>query len=218
MALEVAVHTIGQLEQYRNTVHDTITEDFDNVEKNLLTSLEELSVDLDNHIGELTSIEEPLKNSLDTETLSIIQDGHEEPREVLLQDQVSAFRKLREDKEEVLRKLWEDWENVQLQLIGLAAEVLGQDALTFAQVRDEDLKPGQKEKLQNTLTAARRLFDEKGKHHEGLEQDLGGFQESISRIANKTEKAVVEMQQQYNSQKSKLFKGLHRHIELLAAL
>lgn len=165
------------------------------MEKNLLTSLEELSVDLDNHIGELTSIEEPLKNSLDTETLSIIQDGHEEPREVLLQDQVSAFRKLREDKEEVLRKLWEDWENVQLQLIGLAAEVLGQDALTFAQVRDEDLKPGQKEKLQNTLTAARRLFDEKGKHHEGLEQDLGGFQESISRIANKTEKAVVEMQQ-----------------------
>ncbi|KIW13232.1 hypothetical protein PV08_08419 [Exophiala spinifera] len=207
-----------QLDRYRSSVHDAVTKDFDNVEKNLLTSLEELSVDFDNHIGKLTSIEEPLGKPFATETLSILKEGDEQQQEVLLQDQVAAFRKLRADKEEILRRLWEEWEGTQLQLIGLAAEVLGQDALTFAQVRDEDLKPGQREKLQSTLTNAQRLFDKKREHQEGLQQHLGAFEENIGQIASKTEKTVVEMQQQYNTQKSKLFKGLHRHIELLAAL
>lgn len=127
--------------------------------------------------------------------MSIVRSGNERPQEVLLQDRITAFKSLRQDKEEALRKLWEEWEDTQLELIGLAAEALGRDALTFAQVRDEDLKPGQREKLQNTLMNAQRLFEKKRGHHESLQQDLGAFEENIDQIASKTEKTVAEMQQ-----------------------
>ncbi|KIW52453.1 hypothetical protein PV05_08088 [Exophiala xenobiotica] len=208
------------LDQYRESIHTSVVKDLENVEKALVTGLEELTVDLDHHFDDLANIEEPLQKPFDTETLSIQPKPgpKQQAQEVLLQDRITAFRKLREEKEKILCKLWEDWEDIQFRLIGLAAEVLGQDTLAFAQVRDEDMKPGQREKLENALEAAQKIFDANGDPHDSLAQDLEAFEENVGQIASKTKSTVSELQQQYNVQKNKLFKGLHRHIELLAAL
>ena len=177
-----------------------MVKDLENVERALVTGLEDLTVDLDHHFGDLAKIEEPLQKPFDTETLSIQPDpdaegSERQAEEVLLQDRITAFRKLREEKEKILCKLWEDWEDIQFRLIGLAAEVLGQDTLAFAQVRDEDMKPGQREKLENALMAAQKVFDENGDPHDSLAQDLEAFEENVGQIARKTKMTVSELQQ-----------------------
>lgn len=174
-----------------------MVKDLENVEKALVTGLEELTVDLDHHFDDLANIEEPLQKPFDTETLSIQPKPgpKQQAQEVLLQDRITAFRKLREEKEKILCKLWEDWEDIQFRLIGLAAEVLGQDTLAFAQVRDEDMKPGQREKLENALEAAQKIFDANGDPHDSLAQDLEVFEENVGQIASKTKSTVSELQQ-----------------------
>ncbi len=126
---------------------------------------------------------------------------------------------------------------MQLQLISLAAEALGRDRIVFAQTREEDLKPGQKEGLEDALNAAQKIHDEQCNSQGGLTRDLASLEDDMARLASKTKQTVAEMQQvrrlsllrfpshgahpvrqQYNLQRTKLFKGLNRHIELLAAL
>ncbi|KAI1630048.1 hypothetical protein EDD37DRAFT_645771 [Exophiala viscosa] len=211
------------LDQYRNDIHNSVSKDLDDVEKEMCTSLADLTNDLDDHIERLLKVEEPLQKPFNTETLSICtnpagEHGEGKQQEVLLQDRMDDFRKLREDKEKTLCRLWDEWEDIQFQLVGLAAEVLGPDMLTFAQTSEEDMKPGQKGRLQDALRLAQNGPPDKDNQHESLEQDLEVFHEEMNQITTKTKRTVTEMQQQYTVQKNKLFKGLHRHIELLAAL
>ncbi|KAK4940052.1 hypothetical protein LTR10_019789 [Elasticomyces elasticus] len=213
----------ASLDQYRNEIHNSVSKDLDDMEKEMLTTLEDLTTELDDHIKRLSKVEEPLQKPFDTETLSTWTyppGDHSEGKhqEVLLQVRMANFRKLREGKEKTLCRLWEEWEDIQFELIGLAAEVLGPDLMTFAQSRDEDMKPGQKGRLENALRPAQSRRHEQDDQHESLEQDLEALQEQMNQISTKTKRTVTEMQQQYTVQKNKLFKGLHRHIELLAAL
>ncbi|KAI1616396.1 hypothetical protein EDD36DRAFT_134376 [Exophiala viscosa] len=231
----------ASLDQYRNDIHNSVSKDLDDVEKEMCTSLADLTNDLDDHIERLLKVEEPLQKPFNTETLSICtnpagEHGEGKQQEVLLQDRMDDFRKLREDKEKTLCRLWDEWEDIQFQLVGLAAEVLGPDMLTFAQTSEEDMKPGQKGRLQDALRLAQNGPPDKDNQHESLEQDLEVFHEEMNQITTKTKRTVTEMQQvgvsrpfgdnlytdqaaqQYTVQKNKLCKGLHRHIELLAAL
>lgn len=197
---------------------------------------------VEDHFRSLNSIEEPLQRPFATETLNIQADsldgnaeGPQGVREVLLRDRIEEFRKVREGKERTLCKLWEEWEEVQFELISLAAEVLGQESITFAQTRDKDMKPGQREKLQKALEPIRESHEDTSKRCVSLEADLAQLEASMDRITSNAKKTMTEMQQvsvdtppqadgalhclqQYNIQKNKLFQGLQRHIEMLAAL
>ncbi|EXJ82024.1 hypothetical protein A1O1_08092 [Capronia coronata CBS 617.96] len=213
------------LEQYRETVHEEVTKDLKDVQQDLTSSIDDLTVKVEEHFRSLNSIEEPLQRPFFAEVLNVqtkpniaTGEGHQERQEVLLSDRVAAFRKLRKDKELTLCKLWEDWEEVQFELIGLAAEVFGPESMTFAQSREEDMKPGQKEKLQKALQPVQGAHQQAKESSGSLEEDLRHFEASMLSIASKTKKTMTDMQQQYNIQKNKIFQGLRRHIELLAAL
>lgn len=213
-----------------------MSNDLEDVEKGLETGLDDLVVKLEGRFAHLTKLANPLQRPFEGESLSVPSISNvEQPREVLLQDRISDFRKVRQQKEAILCKLWEDWEEIQFQLVSLTTEVLGRDQVVFGQTNDEDLKPGQKEKLHTVLESAQHTHDEKGNPHESLGQDLESFQENIDQLSQNVKKTATEMQQvsygsfsndpiadffvqQYKVQKHKLFKGLHRHIELLAAL
>lgn len=170
------------------------------MEKGLLTSLADLTTDLDHHFEELVKIEEPLQKPFDTEILSIRtttvgDDGKGSQQEVLLQDRIANFRRLREEKEKALCRLWDEWEDTQFQLIRLPAEVLGAHSMTFAQNCEEDMKPGQKSRLDDALRLDPGGPQEEVAPHESLEQDLEAFQEQMHQISTKTKKTVTEMQQ-----------------------
>ena len=138
-----------------------------------------------------------MAETLNIQSTPCIDDASGQPQtqEVLLQDQISTFRTLRQEKEKILRKLWEDWENTQFDLISLAAEVLGQEAIRIAQNQDEGMKPGQKEKLENSFKNAQRGYEDRCSHHESIHQDLQAFEGEITQIASETKKIMTEMQQ-----------------------
>ncbi|KIW85920.1 hypothetical protein Z517_01313 [Fonsecaea pedrosoi CBS 271.37] len=193
----------------------------DEAERKLIGGLTELSVDVENHFRALAEIEEPLQRPLATEALTIVSNrtGNQGAEgEVLLKDRIMKFRALREEKEDVLSKLWKEWEDIQFDLIRLAVEAFGKQSLLIVQLQDRAMKPGQQERLENTLDSAQKIHDEIHNQHAQLEQEMTGFEETIGQISNRTKKAAADMQQQYNVQKSKLFKGLMQSIEQLAAL
>ncbi|KAJ4540613.1 hypothetical protein HRR83_007902 [Exophiala dermatitidis] len=179
----------------------------------------------EDHLRRLTSIEEPLQRPFDAEILKVQRSpnpenvGHSVAEEVLLLDRIEEFRKCRVEKEATLCKLWEEWEDVQFQLITLAADVYGQDSISFAQTRDEDLKPGQKERLQKALNHVHGAHGNTASDEYALlEEGLKGCEANMAEITSKTKNLMTELQQQYNIQKNKLFKSLTLHIEMLAAL
>ncbi|KAL2421820.1 hypothetical protein ABEF95_008086 [Exophiala dermatitidis] len=213
------------LEHYRETVHGQVHRDLEVVQKDLTAGVEDLTQKFEDHFRNLTSIEEPLQRPFDAESLKVQRSPNPEDvgpsmaDEVLLLDRIEAFRKCRAEKETTLCKLWEEWEDVQFQLITLAAEVYGQDSISFAQNRDGDLKPGQKEKLQRALNTVHEVLgDTASDLYALLDEGLKGCEANMAEITSKTKTSMTEMQQQYNIQKNKLFKSLTLHIEMLAAL
>lgn len=205
--------------------------------------MEDLTKKFEDHLRRLTSIEEPLQRPFDAEILKVQRSpnpenvGHSVAEEVLLLDRIEEFRKCRVEKEATLCKLWEEWEDVQFQLITLAADVYGQDSISFAQTRDEDLKPGQKERLQKALNHVHGAHGNTASDEYALlEEGLKGCEANMAEITSKTKNLMTELQQvsdcvlsarardpkfcsqQYNIQKNKLFKSLTLHIEMLAAL
>ncbi|KAH0844548.1 hypothetical protein FOPE_09786 [Fonsecaea pedrosoi] len=209
------------LEQYRENVQIESTSMLDEAERKLIGGLTELSVNIESHFRGLAEIEEPLQRPLATEALTKVSNGtgnQGAEGEVLLKDRIMQFRALREEKEDVLSKLWKEWEDIQFDLIRLAVEAFGKQSLLIVQLQDRAMKPGQQERLENTLDSAQKIHDEIHHQHAQLEQDMTGFEETIGQISNRTKKAAADMQQQYNVQKSKLFKGLMQSIEQLAAL
>ncbi|EXJ77468.1 hypothetical protein A1O3_09694 [Capronia epimyces CBS 606.96] len=213
------------LEQYRDTVNVQVNQDLQDIQNRFTASIDDLTIKFEGHFRSLTNVEEPLQRPFIAETLNVQvkpipenAEGHQGVQEVLLRNQIEGFRKLRGENERALCRLWEEWEDVQFELIGLAAEVFGQESMTFAQTRDEDMKPGQKEKLQKVLERVPGSHGQMYNLRESLEGDLQRFEASMNQISSRTKKTMTEMQQQYTIQKNKLFKGLHQHIEMLAAL
>ncbi|EHY55687.1 hypothetical protein HRR86_007401 [Exophiala dermatitidis] len=215
----------ASLEHYRETVHGQVHRDLEDVQKDLTAGVEDLTKKFEDHLRRLTSIEEPLQRPFDAEILKVQRSpnpenvGHSVAEEVLLLDRIEEFRKCRVEKEATLCKLWEEWEDVQFQLITLAADVYGQDSISFAQTRDEDLKPGQKERLQKALNHVHGAHGNTASDEYALlEEGLKGCEANMAEITSKTKNLMTELQQQYNIQKNKLFKSLTLHIEMLAAL
>ncbi|KIX92216.1 uncharacterized protein Z520_12097 [Fonsecaea multimorphosa CBS 102226] len=205
------------LEQYRENVEIESKTQLDEVERKLIGGLEELTVDVETHFRELTEIEEPLQRPFAAEALTKVTDERSSD-EVLLTDRISEFRALREEKEELLCKLWNEWEDIQFDLIKLAVEALGKQSILVTQLQGGAMKPGQQERLENTLDAAQKIHNEIHHRHAELDQNMTGLEETVGQIANRTKKAATDMQQQYTVQKNKLFKGLMQSIEQLAAL
>ena len=206
----------------------------------MTTTLDRLALDAQNHFKQLINIEDPLQRTfseelLRTQTHANVNDD-QNVEEIALKDRMDAFRKLRLEKGKVLRQLWDDWEDLQMQLISLTAEVCGSDAIILAPEQEEDMKEEQREELNKTLDQAEAQHAEANSQINGLHQELRVLQEAMKGITSMTKQTVVDMQQvrvpgildrsskvadrlqQYNDQKNKLFKGLHRHIELLASL
>ncbi|KIW91433.1 uncharacterized protein Z519_08329 [Cladophialophora bantiana CBS 173.52] len=212
----------GSLDQYRENVESESKHKLDEVERNLVGGLEELTVDVETRFRTLAEIEEHLQRPFVAEALTKIPlatDTDQAPNdEVLLKDRISKFRALREEKEDVLCILWNEWEDIQFDLLGLAVEALGKQSIQVAQLQNGALKPGQRERLEKTIDSAQKIHDGVYHRHTALGQDLTGFEETMGQISNRTKKAATDMQQQYNVQKNKLFKGLMQSIEELAAL
>ncbi|KIX04709.1 LOW QUALITY PROTEIN: uncharacterized protein Z518_05579 [Rhinocladiella mackenziei CBS 650.93] len=148
--------------------------------KDLTTYLEGLALQIEDHLDHLTRIEEPLRRLFIAETLkiqtsSIVQSAQDkrDTQEVALSSQVSNFRKLR--RKTILAKLWDDWEDIQGELVCLAAEVFGQENITIVEAEDEDMKTGQKERLDNVFKSAQRTCQEENNAHRTLERDLDRF-------------------------------------------
>jgi phytoene dehydrogenase-like protein len=195
-------YSAASLDQYRNHLHGQAERDLEDTQKVLTAGLDALTRDLQHHLESLGQIEEPLQRPFATESIKLHRPADPESRtegqqmqEVLLDHQISAFRKLMQDKEGILQGLWEEWEQVQLQLISLAAEALGRDGIVFAQTRDEDLKAGQKERLEDALNIAQRIHEEQCSPEETLEQDLTSFEGDMVQLASRTKQTVADMQQ-----------------------
>ena len=169
------------------------------IEKNLETSLEELTVEVEGQLQKLTDIEEPLQKSFVaealTKSLTAKDDGKAVIEEVLLKDSISEFRTLNEDKEETLRKLWKEWEDIQFEIMALGVERFGKDSIVVMQLETEDVKLGQQERLDDMLKSAQSAYDEAHQDYADFQQDLKDFETSMCETSNQTKKAVKDMQQ-----------------------
>lgn len=163
-----------------------------------MTSLEELTTGIEAHVENLAEIEEPLQRAFTAEALANIRSKSDvdqaDIEEVFLRDRMARFREMREDKERILCKLWDEWEDIQFELISLAIEVLGDEALGIP-FGEEALKPGQKERLDNTCESAQQIHEHINVQHGNLEQDLTSFKEVMTQITDTTKKTVADTQQ-----------------------
>ncbi|OQV01384.1 hypothetical protein CLAIMM_06755 [Cladophialophora immunda] len=195
----INLHLVGlfssrpeSLDQYRENVVIESKTKLDEVERELIGSLQELTVDIETHFRGLAAVEEPLQRPFAAEALTEVPPKTDTDLssndEILLKDRILEFRALREEKEEVLCKLWNEWEDIQFDLIKLAVEALGKQSVLVAQLQDGAMKPGQQERLENTLDSAQKIHDEVHHGHAQLEQDMTGFEETIGQIANRTKK------------------------------
>lgn len=163
----------------------------------MINGLKVLSVDVESHFEHLAQAEEPLQRPFAAESLAHVQSesNTHHVEKMLLHDQISNFRKVREEKEMILCKLWDEWEDIQFELIRLGVEVFPPESIAIAQVQDDNLKPGQKERLLSTFDSARKAREDTGNHYESLEQDLDAFEENLVQFGDKTKKTMTEMQQ-----------------------
>ncbi|KAK5053703.1 hypothetical protein LTR84_001664 [Exophiala bonariae] len=218
----LADNFIASLDQYRETVSNQATKNIDRVHAELTASLDNLSLDTNHRFEQLTTIDETLSRPFSTETL-IIQvvaddDNLRDQEEFSLQTRLTAFRKLQQDKQHVLTHLWDDWEAVQLEIITLTAEVCGSRAVSLSQDQASTMKDGQQEQYDSVLVKGQKLHDQEVIETNVLHKEFSDLEDSISHITGNTNHAVVAIQQKYKVQRSKLFQGLQRHIELLASL
>lgn len=209
-----------------------------------MASLDDLVVDADLQVKYLQTLANPIKKSFLAEALSIpsSNDGHEakntpQNREVLLADRMSEFQELRKQKEKILKDLWDERESIQLKLVGLAAEVCGRKAITIGKEQNDEMKAGQRALLDQEMEIAQGLHNDSSKKCDNFNQALNRLKRVTNQTIVKTKKDVIELHkvsrkavassdhvanlrchQQHHIQKSKLVKGLHRHMELLASL
>jgi chromosome segregation ATPase len=220
-----------------------VTKELDATEKALVLELEELTLEVNAYVKGLAKIEEPLLRMFITETIKITNgntskgaDNAKKTQDVTLAHRLTQFREEKEEKETALRQLWEEWETIQFELISLGAEVCGQDAIVLTKEQREDMKIGQPEKLDNAFGLARVHGAAMETKRTEANEALRSLEDEMTNISSQTKQTISEMQevssvifppillnandvlQQYNMRKNKLFKGLHRHIQLLAAL
>lgn len=218
-----------------------MTKDVDSIHTELASNLDVLLLDVNHHFNQLTAVEETLQRPFNAETL-VIQarqngDASEVREEVSLLARISAFGQMRQEEQKILTDLWDEWEAIQMDIITLTAEVCGSGTISLSQEQQGSLKEGQQAQFESALISGQKVHDRTTDELNGLYQDLQDVEESFSQVALKTKQAVVEMQQvsdpfwpkqhqvltmmlsqQYNVQRTKLFRGLHRHMELLASL
>jgi len=234
-------NVLASLEQYREDIFQQVTKDVGSTAAELTADLDGISIDVNTHLKHLTSIGDGLQRPFNAETLVVHVrrgvDGSEAREEVLLQARMAAFCHTRQEKQKILTDLWDEWEAIQMDIITLAAEVCGSSAMNLNQEQRNNMTEGQQQQFDTALVDGDRHHKQTIDDLNGLHQDLLDLEESLGQITIKTKRAVVEMQQvsdllwleecatltmstlqQYNVQRSKLFKGLHRHMELLASL
>jgi hypothetical protein len=163
----------------------------------LASNLEELAVDVEAHCHKLSEIEEPLQKPFTAEALTNVRSDRGNAgvirEEVLLKESVSEFRKLHEEKGQILRQLWGEWEDVQFEIVSLAAELYGKDSLHIVQMENELMKPGQLERLQDTFTVAKTAHDKTRRDHAEFQQGLKGLEEEMGQISNGAKKVAKEI-------------------------
>lgn len=208
-----------------------------------MASLENLSLDATNHFEHLTAIGETFTRPLSTEILiiQVKKDGDNVGgQEFSLQARLTAFRHLRQEKQQVLTRLWDEWEAVQMRIITLTVEICRTGAFSLGQDQASRMKDGQQEQYDTALVTGQKLHDRKAAEFSDLDKELHNVEEGVGDITRNTNHALAAMQevsemtyivrasqrqtlilvyfQKFKDQRSKLFKGLQRHIELLASL
>ncbi|KEF51164.1 uncharacterized protein A1O9_12778 [Exophiala aquamarina CBS 119918] len=131
---------------------------------------------------------------------------------------MAEFHHSRQEKQKLLTDLWDEWETIQMDIIALAAEVCGSRAISLSQEQKDNMREGQQQEFDIALVNGQQYHNETRDDLTGLHRDLQGLEEVLVETTTKTKRAVAEMQQQYKFQRTKLFKDLHRHMELLASL
>jgi hypothetical protein len=163
----------------------------------LASNLEELTVDVDAHFQKLREIEEPLQRPFVDEALTKVLPTKDactaQTHDVLLQDSISDFRKINEEKGAILRKLWEEWEETQFDIMSLAIEAFGKDSLCFIQPQTGNVEHGQEERLEDVVKAGQIAYDASRQDHADFRQDLKSFGESMGQISNKAKKTANDM-------------------------
>ncbi|KAJ9607926.1 hypothetical protein H2200_008005 [Cladophialophora chaetospira] len=194
---ELADKFSESLEQYRETLHSQAGSGLNAIENNLTRDLEELAVNVEAHFQKLGEIGEPLQKPFVAEALTKAEPDTDasaaRTHEVLLQDSVSEFRKLNEEKGNILRRLWEEWEDAQFEIMSLAVELFGKDSISVVQLQIGNIGPGQQERLDDMLKVAEHAYDESHRDHADFRQDLRSFEESMGQISNKAKKTAKEI-------------------------
>lgn len=171
-------------------------DDLGKIEKSFIDHLEGLTGDIETYFKKLAEVEEPLQKPFAAEVLTKIQlqktGTSTPPKEILLKDSISKFRALREEKEQFLRKLWTEWEDIQFELIQLAAEVLKNESVCVSQRQMESITPNQQQRLEEIF---KRSKNDGHLDVAVFQQDLKGFDNQMRQISNSTKKAAHDMQE-----------------------
>jgi hypothetical protein len=161
-----------------------------------MSKLKQLSVDVEEGFQKFMAIQEPLQKPFSLEALTRRQatsdDGQIAVREeILLEQSFSDFDSLYQDKTKILDTLWQEWEDLQFDIICLAAELFGSDAVRAVRQPNEDFEMGQLNRLNLALRdgekGPRGVFEDHAKLQEDLEtleQELGQIISKVTKDAN----------------------------------
>ena len=187
---------VDDLTKHKDKVRGEVEQSLNEVHTQHIAKVEELSAQFEDQLSILQESEEPLHLSLANEVLQIVVShpdaaaGQEQHTEVELQVRIQAFREFVWKKHGLIKDLINDWNETHVQVIALAAEIIGPDNVIFSKKKKYKEYPD----LDKVLGPSKINHDKAEDDFDEVLAEISDFEQQMGQLTAETKVAVHQIQ------------------------
>lgn len=187
---------VDDLAKHKDKIRVEVDKSLNEVHAQHIAKVEELSEQFEDRLSTLHESEEPLHLSLANEVLQIAvnhpdaPEGQEQNIEVELQVRIQAFKEFVWKKHKLIENLINDWNEAQVQVITLAAEIIGPGNIAFSKKKKYKEYPD----LNKVLCQSKISYDKAERDFNEVLADISDFEQQMGQLTAETKVSVHQIQ------------------------
>ena len=192
-----ALTMLDDLAKHKDTIRDEVDKSLNEVHVQHIAKVKELSEQVKDRLSILQESEEPLHLSLANEVLQIAVNhpdapaGQEQNVQVEMQVRIKAFQEFANKKHTVIRTLIKDWNEAQVRVIALAAEIIGPGNITFSKKEKYKDYPD----LNKVLCQSKISYDKAEDDFKEVLAEISDFEQQMGQLTAETKVSMHQIQQ-----------------------
>lgn len=185
-----------RLDDHRVQIQTDVDKQLGEIHAEHINQVESLSTQFEEQLSILHRAEEPLHSPLAAEMIRIetVKAGGEHDHkyiDVKLEERVVEFQKLVKEKHLAISKLIDEWNETQVEIIALAAEILGPEKVAIK----KDKKHKEHFDFDVVFKQSKITHDRSEKDFEGVLNEISGLEQKATELTETTKQTMRKQQQ-----------------------